>query len=118
MPAKMVLYAEDDFANRRLMEIQLAKNGITCDIVENGRRALEAFAKSDYKVVILDQNMPEKTGAEVAREIRKTNPTIPIIALTSDDSAPETYQSVGFTHILIKPLLDNTLMDLVRAYSK
>lgn len=118
MSERMVLYAEDDFANRKLMEIQLARNGITVQAVENGRKAWEAWQEGQYEVIILDQNMPEMTGSEVARAIRETGSTIPIIALTSDDAAPEHYADIGFTHILIKPIQGEALLDVIRGHLK
>lgn len=113
MTSKTVLYAEDDFANRKLMELQLTKKGISCDCVENGRQALEFFRSRAYRLVILDQNMPEKTGSEVVKEIRLTDRSIPVIALTSDDSDIDNLMRCGFTEVMIKPILDNSLFDRI-----
>ena len=40
---KKVLYAEDEYTNRKLIELMLAKHGVPCDLAEDGPMALEMF---------------------------------------------------------------------------
>lgn len=101
---KRVLYAEDEFTNRKIIEIRLRSEGIDCDLAEDGREALELFRRNHYDLVILDNYMPNLNGEEVARAIRLENSSIPIIAITSDDEESSSLRSAGFDEILIKPL--------------
>ena len=113
-----VLYAEDDGANRRLMEIRLKRRGISVDSYENGKAALEAYQKGQYKLVILDLNMPELSGLEVMKEIRQQNLGQTVIALTSDDSQISQLERQGFTEVWIKPLLEDDYLNTIEGYLK
>ena len=104
MTPKRVLYAEDELTNRKLIQIRLQEEGIKCDTAENGKEALELFSNAVYDMVILDHYMPIKNGDQVAREIRKDNPSIPIIGITSDDESAGYLRTCGFNEVIVKPL--------------
>ncbi len=104
MGKKRVLYAEDEFTNRKLIEIRLKDEGIECDLAANGEEALELFRNGSYDLVILDHYMPLINGAKVAEEIRKNSTEIPILGITSDDEDIEKLISHGFNEVIIKPL--------------
>lgn len=116
MSYKKVLYAEDDPANRKLLAVKLNKAGFECDAVEDGRAALEMFEDREYDVVVLDQYMPEMDGESVAASIRHSNPDIPLIAITSDDSLKQALLDAGFNAVLVKPLRGNEIVDVVYSH--
>jgi CheY-like chemotaxis protein len=64
----------------------LRKRGHRVDVVENGRRAVDAVREGSYDVVLMDLQMPELGGLEATREIRRLlgDRQLPIIALTAD----------------------------------
>lgn len=111
-----VLYAEDEEPNRRLMEIQLRKRGITCDTAVDGVEALAMFYENEYGLIILDQYMPGMTGSEVAERIRQVDATIPLIAITSDDSQVPVLDAAGFNRIFLKPLHGADYIDTIIHY--
>ena len=113
---KKVLYAEDEYTNRKLLEIKLRNDGIQCDLAEDGLTALEMFKAGDYGVVILDQYMPGMNGDKVAREIRKVDQKIPLIAITSDDSETHNLVEAGFNKIFIKPLRGEDYVGAIKAF--
>ena len=116
MSKKRILYAEDDMANRMLLEIVCKNEGIECDAVENGRLALQKYQEHTYDLVILDQYMPEMDGEEVAVEIRKLSADIPLIAVTSDDSLKNRLLGKGFNEVIIKPLHGDATINIVKSY--
>jgi CheY-like chemotaxis protein len=116
MRKKRVLYAEDDPANRRLLELKLERAGIECDAVGDGILALQMYADNDYDVVILDQYMPDMDGQEVATQIRKSSSDIPLIAITSDDTLKQVLLQTGFNGVIIKPLRGDNAVDLIKSY--
>jgi len=101
---KKALYAEDEYTNRKLLEIRLKNEGIRCDLASDGLTALEMFKAGDYGIVILDQYMPGMNGDRVAREIRKIDAEIPLVAITSDDGEATNLSNAGFNKVFIKPL--------------
>jgi len=111
-----VLYAEDEFTNRKLMEIQLRNSGISCDLAVDGIEALTLFKNGRYDLVILDQYMPGMNGDEVARAIREISPSTPLIAITSDDEEIENLRKAGFSEIFIKPLRGKNHIEKIRFY--
>ena len=102
--SRLVLYAEDEEPNRRLMEFQLRKRGIACDTAADGVEALSKFRTNKYALIILDQYMPGLNGSEVAERIRLVDTDIPLIAITSDDSQVPVLDAAGFDRIFLKPL--------------
>ena len=68
------LIAEDDFINRRVMQLFLAGYG-KCDVADNGRTALAMYQDAlennkPYHLVCLDSTLPEMDGLELLRGIR------------------------------------------------
>ena len=116
MRKKRVLYAEDDVANRKLLEVKLEREGIECDAVENGKLAVQMYAEKEYDAVVLDQYMPEMDGEEVAAYIRERSSDIPLIAVTSDDSLKSVLLEAGFSEVLVKPLRGDVAVDRIKAY--
>jgi CheY-like chemotaxis protein len=116
MSNKRVLYAEDDLANRKLLQIRLEKAGFECDAVENGSLALQMYADNKYDLVVLDQYMPVMDGEEVAAEIRRFSTDIPLIAITSDDELKTYLLDKGFNEVIIKPIRGDEAMELIQSY--
>jgi len=119
---KKVLYAEDEYSNRKLMELLLERNGVCCDLAEDGVAALDLFRRNDYSVIILDQYMPGLFGSEVAKQIRREGSDVPLIAITSDDSQVPALKEAGFDRVFLKPMRGveyvETILSYVEARSK
>jgi len=113
---KCVLYAEDEFTNRKLLEIRLHNNGINCDLANDGLEAFDRFQKKKYDLIILDQYMPGLNGDQVARKIRKISKDIPLIAITSDDDEIANLRDAGFNEVFIKPLRGQKYMEIIFKY--
>jgi len=116
-----ILVAEDNIDNQKLMRLMLEQLGFTCDIAENGKRAVELFRKKRYGAVLMDINMPEQSGTEALREIRRYERSggkvhTPIIALTAkvfrEDEAE--LSGAGFDGHLKKPVDMSTLKSALR----
>lgn len=111
-----ILYAEDEFTNRRLIEIHLQRENIKCDLASDGTEAWEMFSNNAYRLIILDQYMPGMNGDELAKKIRSIDPAIPLIAITSDDAEIANLRSSGFSEVFIKPLRGREYIDTILKY--
>lgn len=84
-----VLVVDDIPVNQKLLLLHLKRLGFEADVANNGKEALEALAKQEYQVVLMDCDMPVMNGFDAASKIRATEAyshrRVPIIALTSYD---------------------------------
>jgi len=83
-----ILIAEDNPVSLKILEKTLLKAGYEVFSVENGRKAIEAFDKRFYPIIIADWMMPDIDGLELCRMIRnkKLSGYVYIIILTANDS--------------------------------
>ncbi len=116
MKNKSILYAEDEFTNRKIMEIQCRNFGVDCTLEEDGRKALERCSREDFDLVILDQYMPGLNGDEIAKKLKKLKPDLPLVAITSDDSCVPRLKATGFDSVYVKPLRADDYRKLLETY--
>jgi signal transduction histidine kinase/DNA-binding response OmpR family regulator len=111
-----ILLAEDNRVNQDVAQAILAKAGHRVDIVENGRKAVEAVRRNHYDAVLMDVQMPELDGIEAVRRIRALPPplsSVYIIAMTANamDGAREEYLAAGMDDYICKPIQPKHLIE-------
>jgi PAS domain S-box-containing protein len=111
-----ILLAEDNEVNQMVVSLMLKKIGYGLEIVENGRKALDALDHKPYDLIIMDLQMPEMDGLEATRIIRErereaaknggARPPVYIIALTADamQGDREKCLDAGMNDYLSKPV--------------
>ena len=104
-----VLVVEDHAVNRKLVVAMLKKLGYRADVAKDGREALAALDRGDYRLVLMDCQMPEMDGFEATRRIRARPGApgrIPVVALTANamDGDRERCLEAGMDGYLAKPL--------------
>jgi len=77
-----VLVVDDDALVRAAAEVILTKNGWAVRTAPDGEAALEAIAVEPAATVLLDILMPRKEGLETLIELRRTCPTITVVAMS------------------------------------
>ena len=78
-----LLLAEDELSLGKIISDSLELNGYEIIYCIDGEDAWERFQTSKPDILVLDVMMPKKDGFTLAKEIRKTNTTIPILFLTA-----------------------------------
>ncbi|SCD20075.1 OmpR [Proteiniphilum saccharofermentans] len=81
-PSLKILFADDDIKYALLLKDFLTHNGYNVTYAGNGRIALDLFNEIKPGLVLLDVNMPEMNGFDVAREIRAKDNKVLIFFLT------------------------------------
>ncbi len=108
-----ILFIDDEPELLKVGVRMLGMLGYSVVAMANGIDALEAFRlePDGFDLVITDQNMPRMTGVELAGQLQKIRPDIPVIMYTGllDANQPDTLDFSGFREVLIKPVF---LLDL------
>ena len=83
-PKRRILFAEDDDAMRRFIEIILRKENYEVVSVEDGLIAMKTALESDFDAIVADAVMPNMTGFDLCRMIRQhpDKKNIPFIILS------------------------------------
>jgi CheY-like chemotaxis protein len=85
---KTVLCVDDEKIGLRVRRIMLESRGYTVLTASNGSEGLKIFDENHVDLVVLDYFMPELNGAEVAAEMRRRRPGVPIVFLSAYFSLP------------------------------
>jgi PAS domain S-box-containing protein len=112
---RLILVAEDNPVNQKVIRRQLTMLGFAADLVENGQEALMAWRRNEYGALITDLHMPEMDGYTLATAIRAEEDGarhLPIIALSANvlKEAAERCRAVGMDDYLSKPAVLEQLM--------
>jgi ligand-binding sensor domain-containing protein/signal transduction histidine kinase/CheY-like chemotaxis protein len=106
---RLILLAEDNLVNQKVMRQTLAKIGYKVDVVSNGVEVIAAWESGRYHLILMDCQMPVMDGYQATREIRLRElgtRHIPIIALTADamQGTEQLCRQAGMDDYLTKPL--------------
>lgn len=111
-----ILIVEDDSGISDFVKLELEHEGFETQVASTGRQALEKFESFAPNMILLDVMLPELSGLEVLRRIRK-NSNVPVILVTARG---ETYDRVeglnaGADDYLAKPFEIEELLARMRA---
>ncbi len=119
-----LLVAEDSTLNQKLIGRLLANAGHSATMAPDGLKALAAFEREPFDLILMDVQMPELGGLETTREIRRreaaTGSRTPIVALTASamKGDREACLEAGMDAYVPKPLDEKLLLDLIHALGK
>jgi CheY-like chemotaxis protein len=85
----VILCVDDDDVTLDVIKLILEKNGFSVFTATNWRSALDTFTKNPIDLVMLDYEMPDMKGHEVAVLIRSINPKVPIILHSGSPDIPD-----------------------------
>jgi PAS domain S-box-containing protein len=115
-----VLLVDDEPALALVTKQMLENLGYGVDYRTNGLEALDAFRhqrkEKAFDLVITDMTMPHLTGDDLARELLRLQPNLPIILCTgfSEKMDAEKAKSLGIQTFLMKPVVLRELAETVR----
>ncbi len=100
-----VLLVEDDHDVRRVEHELLTILGYSVEEASSAREALESIQRSRPSIVITDLSMPGMGGAQLAREIKKIDPSIRILLISGyvGEGEAEELRKMGIDEVLHKP---------------
>ena len=111
-----ILYVEDDLSLIDGLKYTLETSGYMIDISRTVKEALTLFKQSQYDLLLLDVTLPDGTGFDICREVRKLS-TVPIIFLTASDEEISIVRGLdmGGDDYITKPFKLNELLSRIKA---
>jgi len=79
----VVLIIDDEEEIRESIELLLNSEGLSTATAANGEEGLKKIEENSYDAVLLDLMLPGKSGMEVQKEIKRIDPTLPVIIITA-----------------------------------
>ena len=114
---KKILLVEDDQNFGTILRDYLELHGYEVVLARNGVEGGEKFGKEEFSICLLDVMMPYKDGFTLAKEIRKSDTTIPIIFLTAKSMKDDVIKgyNLGADDYLTKPFDSDVLLLKMKA---
>ena len=107
-----ILVVEDDRNFNDLIATILRQNGYTVQGAENPPAAYDLLQSEQFDLVLSDIMMPQVDGYQFAQELRRTDPSIPILFITARDdiASKEKGFNSGIDDYMVKPINFNELL--------
>ncbi|MCI9170861.1 MAG: response regulator transcription factor [Lawsonibacter sp.] len=114
--AERILLVEDEEKLARMVEMELKYEGYQVEKALDGRKGLELALGGSFDLVLLDIMLPQLSGMEVLRRLRRES-QVPVIMLTARDSVVDKVAGLdsGADDYITKPFAIEELLARIRA---
>jgi DNA-binding response OmpR family regulator len=114
-PVKRLLWVDDEIDLLRPHLLFMQGRGYHVDAASNGDDALELVRVSGYDLILLDEQMPGRTGLEVFDEIRRIDPRVPVVMVTKSEEDRTMTEAIGrrVADYLVKPTSPRQVLSVV-----
>ena len=114
--AETILLVEDEEKLARMVELELRYEGYEVEKAFDGRTGLERALSGSFDLVLLDIMLPQLSGMEVLRRLRRES-QVPVIMLTARDSVVDKVSGLdsGADDYITKPFAIEELLARIRA---
>ena len=111
-----LLFIEDDEAIRTALQLVLEDEGYEVAVAGDGETGIKMFGQIDPDLVLLDLRLPDISGFEVCRAIRRTSIT-PVIMVTAQTDTSDLVNGfdAGADDYVTKPVVPKELAARIRA---
>ena len=112
-----ILVIEDELKMAGLLRRGLVEAGYAVDVASSGADGLWAAGENPYDAVVLDLMLPDMSGLEICRELRRRGFWVPVLILTARDGVPDRVAGLdaGADDYLTKPFAFGELFARIRA---
>jgi len=107
-----ILVVDDEKALRELTSKNLSNRGYHVLLAESGKKALELLEQHKVNIMLSDVIMPEMSGYELARQVKKTYPDVKIQMISgySDEAILNEEDKILYDERLLKPCATDLLL--------
>lgn len=118
MTQAKILIIEDEQKISRVLQLELKFENYETEVADNGKDALRLIEEQDWDLVLLDIMIPELSGLEVLRRVRRNDEETPIILLTARDEIHDKVSGLdlGANDYITKPFQIEELLARIRVH--
>jgi DNA-binding NtrC family response regulator len=111
-----VLIIDDDRSIAAALKIILEDNGYEAVVAMNAHQGIEQASLRQFDLIITDVQLPDLSGLDVLKILRKKTPDMPVIIITAQSTPEVVTQAMarGAFQLLPKPFLPSEILDLAR----
>jgi len=112
---KTVLWVDDEFESLGAHVLFLNENGYEVEQAAHGDDALALLRRQPYGLILLDEQLPGRTGLELVGEIRSIDPAVPVVMVTKSEEADTMHEAIGIEldDYLVKPVNPRQVLTVV-----
>ena len=120
MSTTIMVVDDSPFASKQIKDIVEDNGYEVIGYAKDGEEAIELYKELKPDIVILDIIMPGLNGLETAEILKKQDPAVKILMLSSlcDAGTMEGVKSIGVKHLIPKPLEADVLLASLELVSK
>lgn len=113
-----ILIVEDEVGIANFLQQGLEEEAFDVRVAHSGTKGLELALQESFDLILLDWMLPEISGLEICKTIRKTNIEIPILFLTAKDTLQETIEGLksGANDYIKKPFHFSELLERIKIH--
>lgn len=113
-----ILIVEDEIGIANFLKQGLEEEGYDVLVAHDGKTGCELALSQKVNVILLDWILPQMSGIEVCKTIRKTDTKTPIIFLTAKDTVQETIEGLkaGANDYIKKPFSFDELVERIKIH--
>jgi len=117
---RTLLIVEDDTRLAQSLADSFADEGFAAVLANSRESAIEALKANEISLVMLDRMLGREDGFDIIREIRQTDPILPIIMLTGRTGETDRVSGLelGADDYIIKPFELHTLLAMAKQWIK
>ena len=112
-----ILIVDDEVDLAEMIGDILASKGYSCTLCCNGIEATKVLSRESFDLIITDLKMPEMSGPELCRWIRKASIPTPIVTMSGNEGEDAELKKLGVIGHLRKPFSIATLLNFVKIES-
>lgn len=119
--AKPAVYVVDDDVDvLGSLQFLLETDGFNVRTFRNGEALLKTVRSTGVDCFVIDYKMPDMNGIELARRLRNRDIAAPVILITGypDENISARAEAAGVRHVMLKPLLEDSLITRIRGVIK
>ena len=109
--ARQVLVVDDDPDNARMLADVLAEEGYQVQVAHSGREALALWESRSFDAALLDALMPDMSGWELAREVRRRSPGVLVAMVTGADVRGQNRNNLAQVDAVFRKPIDVGALD-------